>query len=68
MDNLWLLGGEVIRDVCENGHYDLPPLTELRDAVDSHGGPYCRHISSEREMNSFDATCRKLHAFLEANK
>jgi hypothetical protein len=65
MDNLWLLGGEVIRDVYENDQYDVPPLKKLRESVDSSGGPYCRHIDSEPAMNSFDATCRKLHKFLE---
>ena len=65
MDNLWLLGGEVIRNVQETDEYDVPPLTKLRKSVNASGGPYCRHIDSEWAMNSFDATCRKLHKFLE---
>ena len=68
MDNLWLLGGEIIRDVSEDDQYHVPPIKALRDSVYSDGGPYCRHIDSEREMNSYDATCRKLHKFLETNE
>ena len=67
MDNLWLLGGEVIRNVNENDQYDVPPPASLLESVDSGGGPYCRHIDSEWALNSFDATCRKLHKFMEIN-
>ncbi len=65
MDNLWLLGGEIIRDVSTCDQYDVPPDQILRDSVGTDGGPYCRHLHSEAEVNSFDATCRKLHKFLE---
>jgi hypothetical protein len=64
VDNLWLLGGEIIRDL----HYD-PSLrkktaeTLLRKAVHEDGGPLV-HNGSEEEQGSFDATCRKLHRFL----
>jgi hypothetical protein len=29
------------------------------------GGPYCRHLETEAELDSFDATCRKLFKFLK---
>jgi hypothetical protein len=64
VDNLWLLGGEIIRDL----HYD-PSLREktanrlLRDLIHEDGGPLV-HTGSEEEQRSFDATCRKLHRFL----
>lgn len=64
VDNLWSLGGEIIRDL----HYD-PSLRRraaerlLRDAVHQDGGPLV-HNGSEQGQRSFDATCRKLHRFL----
>ena len=66
MANLWLLGGEIIRDVSLHEEYQIPPLDKVKQAVDSEGGPYCRHISSEWELKAFDATCRQLHRFLTA--
>ena len=64
MDNLWTLGGEIIRDL----HYD-PSLRKrmverlLRDAVHQDGGPLV-HNGSEEGQRSLDATYRKLHRFL----
>ena len=66
LDNLWLLGGEIIRDVDTSGDYATPPLEKLRESVDPDEGPYCRHLDSESEIKSFNATCRKLYRFLEA--
>ncbi len=67
IDNLWLLGGEVVREVGMSDEYDTPPAEKLRDSIDREGGLSCRHLDSESEQRSFDATCRKLHKFLEAN-
>jgi hypothetical protein len=64
VDNLWILGGEIIRDL----HY-TPSLRKvaaqrlLREAVHAGGGPLI-HNGSEQDQNSLDATCRKLHRFL----
>ncbi len=64
VDNLWALGGEIIRDL----HYD-PSLRKraadrlLRSAVHEYGGPAV-HNGSEEAQRSFDPTCRKLHGFL----
>jgi hypothetical protein len=64
VDNLWMLGGEIIRDL----HYD-PSLRKraagrlLRNAIHKDGGPLV-HNGSEQAQRSFDATCRKLHRFL----
>src|SRR5229473_484337 len=64
VDNLWLLGGEIIRDLNED-----PSLRKvaaerlLRNAVHEDGGPLI-HNGSEEEQRSFDSTCRKLHRFL----
>ena len=66
MDNLWLLGGEIIRSVSMSDEYDIPPVENLQRNVDEEGGPYCRHLHSEAQEKSYDATCRKLHKFLAA--
>jgi len=64
VDNLWLLGGEIIRDL----HYD-PSLRKLsadqvlRKVIHEDGGPLI-HNGSEEEQRSLDSTCRKLHSFL----
>jgi hypothetical protein len=64
VDNLWMLGGEIIRDL----HYD-PSLRKraaeglLRNAIHEDGGPVV-HNGSEEAQRSFDTTCRKLHRFL----
>ena len=33
MDNMWLLGGEIIRDVNTYNQYPIPPDQKLRDSV-----------------------------------
>jgi len=68
VDNLWMLGGEIIRDL----HYDpsLRKLTVerlLRDVVHADGGPLL-HNGSEEEQRSFNSTCRKLHRFLTQSR
>ena len=68
VDNLWLLGGEIIRDL----HYD-PSLRRvaaerlLRNVIHQDGGPLV-HNGSEVEQRSFDSTCRKLHRFLTQSR
>ena len=65
MDNLWILGGELIRDINEDEQWRNRPVMDLiMEEVTEYEGPYCRHLESESEMNSFDATCRKLYKFL----
>ncbi len=64
IDNLWLLGGEIIRDLNED-----PSLRKvaaerlLRNMTREDGGPLI-HNGLEDEQRSFDSTCRKLHRFL----
>jgi len=64
VDNLWLLGGEIIRDLNDD-----PSLRKmaaehlLRKVVHEDGGPLL-HNGSEEEQRSFDSTCRRLHRFL----
>ena len=64
VDNLWSLGGEIIRDL----HYDqtlrkLHPERLLRQSIHQYGGPAI-HNGCDDQQRSFDATCRKLHKFL----
>ena len=68
MDNLWLLGGEIIRNVSTRHEYDIPPIQKIREMVGPDGGPYCQHLFSEREWVSYDRTCRRLAAFLGHNE
>jgi hypothetical protein len=64
VDNLWTLGGEIIRDL----NYDafqrkMAADRLLRNVIHTYGGPLI-HNGSEEEQRSFDPTCRKLHRFL----
>jgi hypothetical protein len=64
VDNLWMLGGEIIRDLHEDP--SLRKVTAarlLRNVIHEEGGPLI-HNGSEDEQRSFDSTCRKLHRFL----
>jgi len=64
MDNLWLLGGEIIRYVNMYERYTVPALEELLNSVGHDGGRYCHHLSSEAQQRSYDSTCRKLAKYL----
>jgi len=63
-DNLWLLGGEIIRDVSLYDEYQTPPREKVADSVGEEGGMLCRHLNGRAESASYDRTCRMLHAFL----
>lgn len=64
VDNLWLLGGEIIRDLNEDASLRKRPAERLiRDRVYEDGGPLI-YNGSEEQQRSFDSTCRKLHRFL----
>ena len=69
LGNLWLLGGEIIRQVnFEPPLRGKPASVLLADVVDEEGGPCCRHLDSEAEMRSFDATCKKLHKYIHTRR
>jgi len=64
-DNLWLLGGELIRSLHDTPRFRRRPINQLvLAAVDDEGGPLIRH-GTEEQQRSFDATCRKLYRFLQ---
>ena len=64
-DNLWRLGGELIRALQEDGRLrKLSMDTLVRTVVGNDGGPLLSHGDSEETQASFDSTCRKLAQFL----
>jgi len=65
VNNLWALGGEIIRELNENPTLRRKGIKQiLFDAIDGDGGPLIYGVSSEQQQRSFDSTCRKLHRFL----
>ena len=69
LDNLWLLGGEIIRDVSLHEDYEkTAPADKLWEAIGPHEGPYCRHLHTASEQQSYDATCGKLYRFLKQTR
>jgi hypothetical protein len=64
VDNLWLLGGEIIRRLnYDPSQRKVPAERLLRAAVYTDGGPLI-YNGSEEEQRSLDSTCRKLYRFL----
>ena len=64
VDNMWVLGGEIIRDLNEDPSLRKIAAEKLiRDIVHADGGPLI-HNGWEDEQRSFDSTCRKFHRFL----
>ena len=64
VDNLWILGGEIIRDVNDDPRLRKVAADRLlKNVIHLDGGPLMYH-GSEEEQQSFDSTCRKLHRFL----
>lgn len=64
IDNLWLLGGEIIRDLHEDPSLRKVGAEQLlHHVIEEAGGPLI-HGGWEEAQRSFDSTCRKLHRFL----
>ena len=67
-DNLWLLGGEIIRDINDTPKLRKRAVKELiLEAVAYDEGPLIHGGFSEQEQRSFDSTCKKLNRFLAAH-
>ncbi len=66
VDNLWALGGEIIRDLNENPSLRSKSIEQiLDDRIDDEGGPLVYAMESEEPLQrSLDSTCRKFHRFL----
>ena len=64
VDNLWSLGGEILRDLNDDPALrNVPADRLLLKVIHTDGGPLL-HNASEEAQRSFDSTCRKLHRFL----
>ena len=64
-DNIWLLGGEAIRERYEDDRLMKLPVDQVViNMIDDDGGPLIYPRITESEQESFDATCRKFHRFL----
>ena len=64
VDNMWLLGGEIIRDVNEDPSLRKVAAEKLvRAVIHEDGGPLI-HNGWEDEQRTFDSTCRKFYRFL----
>lgn len=62
--NLWILGGELVREVSIYEELDKSIEIKIMESIDEEGGPDCRHLQSEEEINSYNTTCRKFSRFL----
>ena len=70
VNNLWALGGEIIRDLNENPSLRRKSIGQiLDDQIDEDGGPLIYALESEEPLQrAFDSTCRKLHRFLSQSQ
>lgn len=66
--NLWLLGGEIIRDVSLQRQYSIPAVEILLQSIDPYGGLHSRHLETEAQIRSYDSTCKKLYKFMKCKK
>lgn len=62
-DNLWTLGGELIRCRCDGELARKNVKDALLQLIEGDGGPLIWPRISEPEQDSLDATCRKLNRF-----
>ena len=65
IDHLWLAGGELIRQVSVDEDYEIDPKELILECFGLDGGPYCRHLHTEAEFNSYDSSCRKFYKFMQ---
>jgi hypothetical protein len=63
VDNLWVLGGEFIRDLNDQPALRKRPVNRVLSDMIEEGGPLLYH-GGEDQQRSFDSTCRKFHRFL----
>ena len=65
VDNLWALGGEIIRELNENPSLRKKDIDKvLNERIDEEGGPLVYALESEEALQrSLDSTYRKLYRF-----
>ena len=70
-DYLWVLGGEIIRQICnddeDNEAYAVSGKTLLLHYIGDEGGPYWADAPGEQERVAYDSVCRLLHKWLIRN-
>jgi len=65
-DNLWLLGGTIIREVSLYGEYRYDPLEKLSESVANDGIlPDHYDQMSESALRAFERTCRRFEKYLQ---
>ena len=65
VDNLWALGGEIIRDLNQTPSLRKVPVERLLSDLIEDGGPLLYDCDSEEQQRSFESTCRKFFRFLK---
>ncbi len=66
-DNLWTLGGELIRRRYDNDELARQDVNDaIGQLIGRDGGPLMWPRTTEAEQDSLDATCRKLDRFMRA--
>jgi hypothetical protein len=63
VDNMWVLGGEFIRDLHNDPSLRKKPVDRALLQMIEYGGPFLHH-GGEDQQKSFDSTCRKFRRFL----
>jgi len=63
VDNMWVLGGEFIRDLHNDPPLRKRPVDQVLSKMIEYGGPLLYH-GGEDQQRSFDSTCRKFRSFL----
>lgn len=68
-DDLWLLGGTLIREVSLYEEYQTDPLEKLRESV-ADGGILPDHYDqmSPAELKAFERMCRRFEKYLQGVK
>jgi hypothetical protein len=64
VDNMWVLGGEIIRDLNQTPSLRKLPVERLLADLVEDGGPLLYHSDSEEQQRSLESTCRKFQRFL----
>lgn len=64
-NNLWLLGGEIIRRLDDTPSLRKTPIPKLLFDVVEDSGPLPYGWEPNAALASFESTCRKLRRFLE---
>jgi hypothetical protein len=64
-DDVWVLGGSIIKDVSWNEDYFSDPLSKLKESVEAEGVlPDHWEDMSDAELQSFERTCRRFEKYL----